>query len=203
MNIKVPGLVTLVLLIGTSSFSQAQIFRVQGGTSSLFGADGGSLEVKSSGYEGRFGLGMLNGEPQYGFQVRTRLFGVTLTVGDDTIKVELPTDGFDNSHYFLARGIGLQREADGSRWYGFLGTSSLGYSTPFFMASRSERGLGILYLDRPLSSKLRFVSRTLLTKRQTSIHALEWKASRAQSGGFRRCRFGPGVSRYLVEVRSR
>ena len=31
-----------------------------------------------------------------------------LLLGDDTVRVDLPTDVFDTSHYFLARGVSLQ-----------------------------------------------------------------------------------------------
>ena len=178
MRIRVSRVVAVMILLGISCVANAQIFRVQGGTSTLFGADGGSLQVRAPGYEAQIGLGVLDGQPRYGFLVRTTTLGKTMSVGDDTVKVDLPTDVFDSSHYFLARGVGLERVLPDKRgrWYAFVGTTSLGYSTPFFMAAQPDTGLGILYLDRPLSGNLRFVSRTLLSRRQTSIQSLEWTA---------------------------
>src|SRR3954464_12614773 len=94
------------LILVISSFSHAQIFHVQGGISTLFGTDGGSINIKAPGYDAQIGAGYLDGHFQYGFLVRTPLLGNVLRVGDDTIKVELPTDVFDASHYFLSRGVG-------------------------------------------------------------------------------------------------
>ena len=178
MRFKFSSFVVLSIVLGTSLLSSAQIFRVQGGASTLFGANGASVNVKAPGYEGEIGAGALAGHFQYGFLVRTSLFGNTLSVGDDTVKVELPTDVFDSSHYFLARGVGL-RHVDPktkSMWYGFAGTTSLGFSSPFFMASRSQSGVGIIYFERQLDNKVRFFSRNLFSDRQTSIQGLEWSA---------------------------
>src|SRR3954470_18216693 len=146
MWFKISSLVVLFVVLGTC-LSNAQIFRVQGGASTLFGANGGSVNIKAPGYEGEIGAGVLDGHFQYGFLVRTKLLGNTLSVGDDTVKVDLPTDIFDSSHYFLARGIGLQHfnPKTKSMSYGFAGTTSLGFSTPYFIASRSQSGLGVLY----------------------------------------------------------
>jgi len=178
MRFRVSSFVVLLFVLGTCSLSRAQIFRLQGGASTLFSADGGSINIKAPGYDSEIGIGTLNGHIQYGFLVRTKLLGNTLSVGDDTIKVDLPTDIFDSSHYFLARGVGLQHLSPKAKsvFYAFAGTASLGYSTPFFMASRSHSGLGIVYYERDLNDKLRFTSRNLYSDRQTSIQALEWTA---------------------------
>src|SRR5437899_220618 len=108
MRFRFSSFVVFLIVLGTSLLSSAQIFRVQGGASTLFGANGASVNIKAPGYEGEIGAGALDGHFQYGFLVRTNLLGNTLSVGDDTVKVELPTDVFDASHYFLARGVGLQ-----------------------------------------------------------------------------------------------
>jgi hypothetical protein len=180
MRFSFSSFVFLLIVLGTSLLSSAQIFRVQGGASTLFGANGASVNIKAPGYEGDIGAGALDGHFQYGFLVRTNLLGNTLSVGDDTVKVELPTDVFDASHYFLARGVGLQHIDPKTKgmWYGFAGTTSLGFSTPFFMASRSQSGLGIIYFERQLTDKIRFVSRNLFSDHQTAIQGLEWSALR-------------------------
>jgi hypothetical protein len=180
MSWKVSSFAVLVLVLGTCLLSEAQIFRVQGGASTLFGANGASVNVQAPGYEGDIGAGMLDGRFQYGFLVRTNFLGYTLSVGDDTLRVELPTDVFDSSHYFLGRGVGLERvdPKTKSKLYGFVGSTSLGFSTPFFMAAQSEAGLGLLYYERPVGNGVRFVSRNLFSDRKTAIQALEWSALR-------------------------
>jgi hypothetical protein len=178
MTARFLRLVGLFLLLGIPIASSAQIFRLQGGTSTIYGATGGSLDVQTPGSDTQIGAGFLDGHFEYGFLLRTNLFGDILSVGDDSVKVDLPTDIFDSSHYFLSRGIGL-RHVDPKKkesWYAFAGTTSLGYSSGFFTASRSQDGLGMLYWDRQLSEKLRFVSRNLFSDRQTSIQSMEWSA---------------------------
>jgi hypothetical protein len=166
----------ILLLLGTSCSLAAQIFHVQGGTSSIFGADGGMVDIKAPGYDAQIGAGSLDGRFQFGFLVRKQLLGDILSVGDDTMKVELPTDVFDSSHYFQVRGVGWQhRLADNlGSWSAFAGTTSVGYSTPFFLASRSSSGVGAIYFEHKLGSQLQFVSRNLFSDRQTSIQAVEW-----------------------------
>src|SRR4051812_9374807 len=176
MRFKLSSFVAVLIVLGTCLLSNAQIFRVQGGASTLFGANGGSVNMKAPGYEAEVGAGAIDGHFQYGFLARTNLLGSTFSVGDDTVKVELPTDVFDASHYFLTRGLGVQHVDPKTRsmWYAFAGSTSLGYSTPFFIASRSQAGLGIIYFERQLNGKVRFVSRNLFSERQTSIQALEY-----------------------------
>jgi hypothetical protein len=169
----------VLLVLGASSFLNAQIFHVQGGVSTLFGADGANVDIKTPAYDAQIGAGALDGHFQYGFLVRTRIFGNTLSVGDDTIKVDLPTDLFDASHYSLVRGVGLQHSLENKRgsWSAFAGSTSLGYSSPFFLAARSADGLGAFYFEHKLGTKFRFVSRNLVSNRQTSIQAVEWSAA--------------------------
>ena len=169
---------TIVLLsfLTIAPVLSAQIFHVQGGTSTLFGADGGSVDIKAPGYDAQIGGGVLEGHFQYGFLVRRQFLGDVLSMGDDTMKVELPTDVFDASHYFLVRGVGLRHQfvdKSGS-WSAFAGTTSQGFSSPFFLAARSSSGLGAIYYEHKIGSQLRFVSRNLFSNRQTSIQGVEW-----------------------------
>ncbi len=169
----------LLALLTIVPLSTAQIFHVQGGASTLFGADGGSVDIKAPGYDAQIGGGFLDGRFQYGFLVRKQFMGDIVSMGDDTMKVELPTDVFDASHYFLVRGVGIRHQLADKRgsWSTFLGTTSLGFSSPFFLAARSSSGLGAIYYEHKIGSDLRFVSRNLISSRQTSIQALEWSAA--------------------------
>jgi hypothetical protein len=169
-------IVALLAFLLAAPVCVAQIFHVQGGASTLFGADGGSVDIKAPGYDAQIGGGFLDGHFQYGFLVRKQFLGDILSMGDDTMKVELPTDVFDASHYFLVRGVGMHHQLADKRgsWTAFAGTTSLGFSSPFFMAARSSSGLGAIYYDHKIGSQLRVVSRNLLSSRQTSIQGLEW-----------------------------
>src|SRR6266700_8069625 len=100
-------MVLAVLLAGRAS---AQVFRVQGGTSTLLDAEGGSVEFKAPNYDGSVGLGYYNGKVQFGAETRYLFHGYTILAGDDSVPFTLPTDVFDSSHYFSARGIGATRK---------------------------------------------------------------------------------------------
>lgn len=170
-------IIAAILFFGTGSFLDAQIFHVQGGISTIFGSNGGSVDVKAPRYDAQIGAGWLDGHFQFGFLGRTKVFGNdVLSIGDDTVKVELPTDVFDASHYFLVRGIGIRHDLPnhGGGWSAFLGSTSLGFSSPFFQASRSDRVLGAIYYEHKFGDQLRFVSRNLLSDQQTSIQGVEW-----------------------------
>src|ERR1700757_255264 len=105
----------LVLAMLLAGRANAQVFRVQGGTSTLLNAEGGSVEFKAPNYDGSLGLGFFDGRFMYGAETRRQYHGYTMLGGDESIPFTLPTDVFDASHYFSARGIGVtHKDADGS-----------------------------------------------------------------------------------------
>src|SRR5215468_3838572 len=88
---------------------EAQVFRVQGGESTLFNAQGGSVEFKAPNYDGSVGLGFYNGRFELGAETRYLYHGYIMLAGDESVPFTLPTDVFDSSHYFSARGFGATR----------------------------------------------------------------------------------------------
>jgi hypothetical protein len=162
------------ILVGTCCLANAQVFKVEAGSSTLFDAQGGSLEFRSGDYSGDIGAGLVNGEFHYGASVERKLFGTTVKVGDDQVRLQLPTDVFDSSHYFLVRGIGLSRSSDENKVFVFAGATSQGFSTPFFSASGRDDAMGALFYETHLSQRLRFISHNVFAQRQTSLQSLEW-----------------------------
>ena len=140
----------------------------------MYQAHGGSLGFRAANYDGWVGVGSLNGL-RFGAFLRTRIHDSTLTLGDDVIPFRLPTDIFDGSHYFLGRGVGLARTWGVTRVFGFAGASSIGWGTPFFRAAEADKGVGLLFLDRPLTPTLTAFSRNVISDRQSSINGLEWQ----------------------------
>jgi hypothetical protein len=153
----------------------AQVFRVQGGTSTLLNAEGGSVEFKAPNYDGTLGLGFYNHKFQFGAETRYLLRGYTVLAGDDSVPFILPTDVFDSSHYFSARGVGVTRTDAQQSFYAFAGTTSTWLGTGFFNAATSDRPVGVFFYQRKLSKRLNFLSRDILSNRQTLLQALEWK----------------------------
>jgi hypothetical protein len=168
------GLILLAVLLAGSA--GAQVFRVQGGTSTLLNAEGGSVEFKAPNYEGSAGLGFFDGHFRYGAETRYRFQGYTMLAGDESVPFTLPTDVFDAaSHYFSARGLGATRkDADGS-FYAFAGTTSNWLGTGFFHAATSADPVAMLFYERKVNERLRFFSRNILSRRQTFLQGLEYQ----------------------------
>src|ERR1700757_2829073 len=94
--------VLILLAMVMAGRAHAQVFRVQGGDSTLLNAEGATVEFKAPDYDGSVGLGFYNGRVQYGGNTRYLYRGYTLLGGDENIPFTLPTDIFDSSHYFSA-----------------------------------------------------------------------------------------------------
>src|SRR5581483_10308048 len=141
---KAAVLVLIAIALATLPASYGQVFKIQGGTSTLLDAQGGSVDFRAPNYSGNFGLGFYNGSFQIGAVARSQVHGYNLTAGDDSIL-------FDVTHYFLARGLGVSRVAGNSSFRFFAGTSSSGFSTGFFQAARSDNATALLFYNYRLS----------------------------------------------------
>ena len=155
----------------------AQVFVLSGGSSSLLNAEGGSLEIRAENYTGRIDLGFLGGSnPSLGFSLVRPYKSSLLDAGDQQIPFLLPTDLFDHSFYFLARGLSLLNTSNDGRLFVFAGATSDGYFAPFLNVARSDTPAGSIFYEKKLSPSLRFFSRNIFSDRQTSIQAIEWAA---------------------------
>src|ERR1700690_2421409 len=162
------SLVALLAVLPAGN-ATAQVFKVQGGTSTLLNAEGGSVEFKAPNYDGSVGLGFFDGHFEYGAEARRLFHGYTLLAGDDSVPFTLPTDVFDSSHYFSARGIGAVRKDAVGSLYVFTGATSTWLGTGFFNAAKSDDPVGIFFYERNLTSRLRFFSRDIVSNRQTAL----------------------------------
>jgi hypothetical protein len=168
----------MIVIAMLSCSANAQVFRVQGGTSSLLNAEGGSVEFKAPNYDGSIGLGFYNGKVQFGAETRYLFHGYTLLAGDDNVPFTLPTDVFDSSHYFSARGIGATRKFEKSSLYGFAGATSTWFGTGFFNAASSNDPVGIFFYERKLNRELKFFSRDIVSNHQTSLQGIEYRPNK-------------------------
>jgi len=175
--------VLVTLLTGGAT---AQVFRVQGGDSTLLNAQGGSVEFKAPNYDGSVGLGFYNGKLEFGGETRRLFRGYTLLAGDDSVPFSLPTDIFDPSHYFSARGMGVTRTDAEHSFYTFAGTTSTWLGTGFFNAATSDSPVAIFFYQQKLSNNLKFFSRNIVSNRQTTLQGIEWnpeKSVKASAAG--------------------
>jgi len=152
-----------------------QVFQLEGGSSSLFQAQGGSVQVRTLGFEGLLGGGMLDGQLRLGGLFRKKWHNSILAIGDDAISLRLPTDLFDSSHYVNGRGASISASNDRISILGFAGATSTGFGTPFFRGAAAEHPAGAFFVDAKLSSKWRLFSRNIASNHQTSISGVEWQ----------------------------
>jgi hypothetical protein len=166
--------IVLLLAVSLAPVARAQIFKVQGGGSTMVNADGGSVEFLAPNYQGSLGAGFFDGRFGVGGTFRSKYRGYTLIGGDDSVPFNLPTDLFDSSHYFTVRGIGISRTTDQGNLFFMAGTTSLGFGTGFFQIAQSENKVGIFFLERRLKHNLRLFSRNIMASQMTSLQGLNW-----------------------------
>ncbi len=171
----IPITIVCVMCLAWPHRAEGQVFRLTGGSSSLLDAEGGSLEVHAADYTGRIDLGYL-GRPSLGFFFSRPYKTSLLGAGDQQIPFVLPTDLFDQSFYFLGRGLSLSRNVTDGHLFVFAGTTTDGFFAPFLNVARDDTPSGAIFYEKKLSPTLRFVSRNILSVRQTSIQAIEWAA---------------------------
>src|SRR6202034_3612542 len=81
-----------------------QVFQVNGGASTLYRVQGGTLSVRGPSYKFSLGAGTVDGRLVGGANLTKVVGRSTWIAGDDFIHFVLPTDIFDTSHYVVAQG---------------------------------------------------------------------------------------------------
>jgi hypothetical protein len=118
--------------------------------------------------------------------LKTAAYG-TYIVGDDRINFRLPTDIFDVSHFFLARGIGLHTIRGQNDMLGFVGATATSYDSPLFDGAKTNKPAGVFFLKCELGSHLQLFSDSIVSSKVTAIEAIQWtplpKLNLAVSGG--------------------
>jgi len=171
-----PAASALVLLFAVSlPLLSQELIQVQAGSSSLLDAQGISVDFRNSNHEGYIGLGEIGGRFLLGARGGMQLGGNTLVVGDNPLQIELPTDVFGGSHYFLTRGVSVQTNSPDWKLLAFAGMSAVGGGASFFQAAQVENPTGLLFLDVPLSHRLQFYSRNVVSRQQTFVDGLNFR----------------------------
>lgn len=163
------------VLILLATAASAQVFKLEGGTSTLFNADGGTISITGPNYDTAIGAGMFQGHFQSGAVVHTKVMGYTVTAGDDSVRFDLPTDVFESTSYFSSRGFGLSKSSDESGFYAFGGLTSRWVGASFFRAARSEDPVGIFFFHHRLTNQLHFYSRNIISDKNSILQGLEWQ----------------------------
>lgn len=164
-----------------------QVFEVNGGSSSLYQAEGGTLTARASSYSASIGAGVVAGRFVGGANLTKMIGRSTFILGDDYIRFLLPTDVFDTSHYLIAQGMGVKTNFSNMDIFAFAGATSTNFNSPFFEGARAENPAGILFLKKQLAPGLESSSKMIFSRQTTVIQSLEWQAAEklkiAVSGG--------------------
>src|SRR5882757_2709428 len=164
----------LVLMLCVQALP-AQVFKIEGGTSTLFNADGGTITMKAPNYDASFGAGTFGGHFELGAVARTKVMGYTVTAGDDNVRFDLPTDVFGNTAYYSARGVGISKNSEDSGFYILGGLTSQWEGSSFFQAAQAQDPVGIMFFHHHLTDTLHFYSREIFSTKTSALQGLEWK----------------------------
>lgn len=163
-----------LLMFAVATPAAAQVFQIDGGSSTLFDGSGASLGIRSSDYGAHIDFGLFQSTPRYGFAFAAPRWGYNWQAGDQNIPFVLPTDLFDRSYYFMGRGLGAEHKTTTSDFFYFAGATSDTFYVPFLNAATPETAAGVFFFEHTLSPAWKFYSRNVISRTQTSIQSLEW-----------------------------
>jgi hypothetical protein len=176
--------VMLWLLAAVAPQLIGQVFEVNGGASSLYQAEGGTLSVRGPSYKASLGTGTVDGRFVGGANFTKVVGRSTWITGDDLVHFVLPTDIFDTSHYVVAQGAGVMTTLRKTGVFAFAGATSTEFDSPLFEGARAENPAFILFLDRRLTPGLSISSKMIFSRQITAIEGLDWTAGDRLKIGF-------------------
>jgi hypothetical protein len=156
--------------------AQAQVFRLTGGASSGFQAQGAGLEIRGKDYEAWSGAGLSEGHLIFGAFLKLHYQRYTVKLGDDDINFSLPMDVFGSQSTLHTNGLAIETHINRTTFYAFTGQMGTGFASPMFRAGTSRGPLTtILFTDTLLTKNVRLFSRNIFSSAQTTISGIEWK----------------------------
>jgi len=164
----------LALVAGFVSPLHAQYISVEAGASNLMPAQGGSISFEGPKFSSYLGAGNFGGIFGLGTYVKTTIGSHQVTLGDQPILFDLPTDIFGTNHYILTRGMGVTAKTGKANLFIFAGGTAVATGAQFFQMAKMDSRAGMLFMDVPLSPKLHLYSKTVISRRLTSVEALDW-----------------------------
>jgi hypothetical protein len=165
----------LAAALGASGSAVAQtVVEVQGGGSSLVGGYGATANFWRNGTDGWVGLGYLDGL-RVGAFLRTAVGKDTVRLGNDALLLRFPTDLFSTGYNLLVQGVSVGGGTSDRSYLAFAGASSSSLSAPSFQATRIDKPLGALFLQRRISPTVRLTGNFLVARRQTVMPGVQWQ----------------------------
>ena len=170
------SLFALALAVTAAVPASAQVVDVQAGSSSLYRAHGGSVELRSGSSSVTLSAGALSSGYAVGGLFKKTTRNLTWSVGDDVLDFRLPTDVFTGDHYVPVRGVGLVARRPRTNVTIVAGATSTGRGSPFFRGATWGEPAAVVFADRSIAPGVVAFTRNVLAERMTSIHGVQWRA---------------------------
>ncbi|MFZ0392779.1 MAG: carboxypeptidase-like regulatory domain-containing protein [Terracidiphilus sp.] len=151
-----------------------QVFELNGGASTLYQAQGGTLSARGANFDASTSAGVIGGAFVGGMTLSRTWGKATLIGGSDYIPFVLPTDVFDTSHFLIGLGAGVQTKVHDADIFAFAGATSNQFDSPFFQGARAQDPAGMLFLKKPLTDHLMLSSNMVFSQQVTAIQGLDW-----------------------------
>lgn len=165
----------LLIAIAASPCLHAQVFEVNGGSSSLYQAEGATISARGESYTASMGAGVVAGQFVGGATLTKMIGHATYVLGSDYIPFVLPTDVFDGSHYLVTLGAGVHVTVKDTDLLVFAGATSSNFSSPLFQGARAENPAGVVFLKRKLPAGFTAYSNLVFSNQTTAIGSLQWE----------------------------
>jgi len=183
-----------IALVGLTTLCRAQVLEINGGSSSLYQTQGGSIILHGPAYETELGGGVIAGKFVAGGRLAYKDRSTTYSAGVEEVRFDLPTDLFNTDHRLLGIGIGLKSVTATRSLELFAGGTSQRFDTPLFSGVRADQPAGAFVLRKSITTRVVYTSQVLAANPGTVLQAVEWKPrvwlALAAAGG------AGGVSRY-------
>jgi hypothetical protein len=184
----IPLRALLFLFILMRMPSAAQVLEVNGGSSSLYQTQGGSILLHGPAYESEVGAGLISGRLVAGGHLAYRNKTSTYSAGIEEVRFDLPTDLFNGDHRLLGVGVAFQSVLPKTNLELFAGGTSQQLDTPLFSGVRADEPAAALILRHALTPSVSFTTQLLASSPGAALQAIQWKTkpwlSLAASGGF-------------------
>ena len=168
----------LVPTLLLSTALSAQVVRISAGSTDQYDASGGSIELNEGNLTSGFGMGSVGGGVRFGAYVRSKVHDHDITLGDQNIMIDLPTDLFGSGQQIDIRGLSVGTSTATTQELIFAGVESVSYGAPFFSVAANKEPVGIILYSHKFNDQWKFNSRNIFSREQTSIQGLEYRASR-------------------------
>ncbi len=178
---RLVGAGAVLLALSTSLVSsrlRAQVFELSGGSSTAYDAKGAALEIHGDHSATTLGAGWQAGHFEAG-GASMRQFGQrSLTVGQQQMRMDQPTDIFDEAHLFSGMGVGFRTAVEGKDGIAlFAGFSADQSGSPLYNSQVLRTHAGVVRWQHAFGESCFVVSTGVISQTSSVLQSLACTAS--------------------------